>query len=70
MGNRRFARLTNAHSKKIENHAASIALYFAHYNLVRRHSTLRCTPAIAAGVTKTMWSMNELLDAATKEAAT
>jgi len=64
MSNRRFTRLTNAHSKKIENHAASIALYFAHYNLVRRHSSLRCTPAMASGVTSTMWSMGELLDAA------
>jgi IS1 family transposase len=69
MGNRRFTRLTNAHSKKFENHAASIALYFAHYNLVRRHSTLRCTPAMAAGVTSTMWSMDELVDAATAHGA-
>ena len=64
MGNRRFTQLTNAHSKKFENHVASIALYFAHYNLVRRHSTLRCTPAMAAGVTSTMWSMDEMVDAA------
>ena len=63
MSNRRFTRLTNAHSKKYENHVASIALHFAHYNLVRRHSTIRCTPAMAAGVTKTMWSMDEPLDA-------
>lgn len=66
MGVRRFTRLTNAFSKKLENHGAAVALYFAHYNLVKRHGTLRCTPAMAAGVTKTMWSMDELLDAATQ----
>jgi hypothetical protein len=64
MANRRFTRLTNAHSKKVDNHVASVALHFAHYNLVRRHSTIRCTPAMAAGVESTMWSMDELLDAA------
>jgi hypothetical protein len=61
---RRFTRLTNAHSKKLENHGASIALHFAHYNFVRIHSTIRCTPAMAAGVASTVWSMDELLDAA------
>lgn len=64
MGIRRFTRLTNAHSKKIENHGAAVALHFAHYNLVRVHQTLRCTPAMAAGVTSTVWTMDELLDAA------
>jgi IS1 family transposase len=64
MGNRRFTRLTNAHSKKIENHVASVALHFAHYNFARVHSTLRCTPAMAAGVTSTVWSLGELVDAA------
>jgi IS1 family transposase len=64
MGNRRFTRLTNAHSKKIENHAASVALHFAHYNFARVHSTLRCTPAMAAGVASTVWSLGELVDAA------
>jgi IS1 family transposase len=61
---RRFTRLTNAHSKKLENHGAAVALHFAHYNFVRIHSSLRCTPAMAAGVTSTVWSMDELLDAA------
>jgi IS1 family transposase len=61
---RRFTRLTNAHSKKLENHGAAIALHFAHYNFARIHSTLRCTPAMAAGVASTVWSMDELLDAA------
>lgn len=60
---RRFTRLTNAHSKKLENHGAAIALHFAHYNFVRIHSTIRCTPAMAAGIATTVWSMDELLDA-------
>jgi hypothetical protein len=45
---RRFTRLTNAFSKKVENHKAAVALHFAHYNLVRLHSSLRVTPAMAA----------------------
>jgi IS1 family transposase len=61
---RRFTRLTNAHSKKLENHGAAVALHFAHYNYVRTHSTLRCTPAMAAGIATTVWSMDELFDAA------
>src|SRR5439155_11895554 len=50
MGIRRFTRLTNAFSKKLENHEAAIALHFMHYNFCRIHSTLRVTPAIEAGV--------------------
>ena len=61
---RRFTRLTNAHSKKLENHGAAVALHFAHYNFARIHSTLRCTPAMAAGIAATVWSMEDLLDAA------
>ena len=61
---RRFTRLTNAHSKKLENHGAAIALHFAHYNFARIHSTIRCTPAMAAGIATTVWSMDDLLDAA------
>jgi IS1 family transposase len=64
MGTRRFTRLTNAHSKKLENHGAAVALWFAYYNLARIHSTIRCTPAMAAGVTSTVWDMGDLLDAA------
>lgn len=63
MGVRRYTRLTNGFSKKIENHIAATALHFAHYNLVRRHQTLRCTPAMAAGVASTMWSTEDLLAA-------
>jgi IS1 family transposase len=61
---RRFTRLTNAHSKKLENHGAAIALHFAHYNFCRIHTTIRCTPAMAAGVSPTVWSLGELLEAA------
>ena len=51
MGNRRMTRLTNASSKKAENHAHMMAIYFMHYNFVRIHQTLKVTPAMAAGVT-------------------
>lgn len=61
MGMRRFTRLTNAFSKKLENHVHAISLYFLHYNFVRVHQTLRCTPAMAAGVVDTLWSMNDLV---------
>jgi len=64
MGVRRYTRLTNAFSKKIENHTAATALHFAHYNFVRQHKTLRVTPAMAAGVAKTMWSVDNLVAAA------
>jgi hypothetical protein len=61
MGMRRFTRLTNAFSKKIENHRHAIAIYFMHYNFVRVHQTLRCTPAMEAGVTDRLWSMADLV---------
>lgn len=61
MGMRRFTRLTNAFSKKVENHAFAIAIYFMHYNFVRIHQTLRVTPAMAAGVSKTLWSMTDVV---------
>jgi hypothetical protein len=64
MAIRRMTRLTNAFSKKLRNQRAAVALHFAHYNLVRRHQTLRATPAMAACVTGSMWSMDRLLDAA------
>jgi len=57
----RFTRLTNAFSKKLENLKAAVALHFAHYNLVRIHKTLRCTPAMAAGVSDRLWSIEELI---------
>jgi IS1 family transposase len=60
---RRFTRLTNAFSKKLENLKASVALHFAHYNFVRVHQSLRITPAMAAGLTGHVWEMEELLEA-------
>ena len=61
MGNRRMTRLTNAFSKKAENHAHMMAIYFMHYNFVRIHQTLRVTPAIEAGVTSKLWEMSDLV---------
>lgn len=58
---RRLTRLTNAHSKKWVNHEAAIALYFAYYNFCRVHTTLKTTPAVAAGLTDHVWSVAELL---------
>jgi len=58
---RRFTRLTNAFSKKIDNLKAAVALHFAHYNFVRIHGSLRVTPAMAAGVTDRLWSIRDLM---------
>jgi IS1 family transposase len=58
---RRFTRLTNAFSKKLENHAAAVALYFTWYNLGRVHQTLKITPAMAAGVADHVWGVDELI---------
>ena len=60
---KRLARLTYAFSKKLENFEAAVALHFAYYNFVRRHATLRCTPAMAAGVEKTFWTVADLVEA-------
>jgi hypothetical protein len=60
MSMRRFTRVTNTLSKKLENLQAAVALHFAHYNLVRLHKTLRVTPAMAAGVTDRLWSLEEI----------
>jgi len=54
---RRFTRLTNAFSKRIENHKFAIALHYVHYNFMRKHMTLKTTPAIAAGITDRVWTM-------------
>lgn len=62
MSIRRFTRLTNAFSKKLENHALSVALHYMHYNFVRIHKTLRVTPAMAAGVTDRLWSVSDIVD--------
>jgi hypothetical protein len=61
MMNRRFTRLTNAFSKKVENHAASLAIHYMHYNFVRIHQSLRVTPAMAAGVTDRLWDVEDLV---------
>jgi len=61
MSMRRFTRLTNAFSKKVENHAAAVALYFMYYNFGRVHQTLRVTPAMEAGVANHVWSIAEIV---------
>jgi len=69
MSMRRFTRLTNAFSKKAENHAHMVALYTTWHNFARQHKTLRCSPAMAAGLSKTLWSMEDvvkLIDARTE----
>jgi IS1 family transposase len=60
---KRLARLTHAFSKKRENFEAAVGLHFAYYNFVRRHNTLRCTPAMAAGVEPSFWSVADLVEA-------
>jgi IS1 family transposase len=62
MHSRRLTRLTNAFSKKIENHSHAMALHFMYYNFVRIHKTLRMTPAMAAGVTKRLWEIGDIVD--------
>jgi hypothetical protein len=61
MGMRRFTRLTNAFSKKVENHAHAVALYYVFYNFARIHQTLRCTPAMEAGVADHPWEIEEIV---------
>ena len=61
MSMRRFTRLTNAHSKKLENHEAAIALHYMHYNFCRIHSALRVTPAMEAKLSDHVWSIEELV---------
>jgi hypothetical protein len=61
MGMRRFTRLTNAFSKKCENHEHMIAMYYAYYNFARVHQTLRTTPAVAAGVADHVWTLREIV---------
>lgn len=57
---RRFTRLTNAFSKKVENHACAIALHYMFYNFARIHKSLRVSPAMQAGVSDHVWSLEEL----------
>ncbi len=69
MANRRFTRLTNAFSKKIDNHIAMIALFHMHYHFARLHQTLRVTPAMEAGISSHVWSIQEIVELAEVEAA-
>jgi len=62
MSMRRFTRLTNGFSKKVENHAHAIALHYMYYNFVRIHKSLRCTPAMAAGVTNRLWDIEDVVN--------
>lgn len=62
MSNRRFTRLTNGFSKDVNYHMASIAIHFTHYNFVRLHQTINCSPAMAAGVTNHLWGVGDLVD--------
>ena len=57
---RRFTRLTNGFSKKVDNHKAAIALHYMHYNFARIHKSLRVTPAMEAGITDHVWSLEEI----------
>jgi IS1 family transposase len=70
MGNRRMTRLTDAFSKKAENHVHMMAIYFMHYNFVRIHQTLKVTPAMAAGVTARLWEMFDMVEVLEKWEAT
>jgi IS1 family transposase len=69
MSIRRFTRLTNAFSKKVENHAAAVALWFMYYNFSRVHQTLRVTPAMEAGIATHVWSIDELVGLLEQKAA-
>ncbi|ANP46257.1 helix-turn-helix domain-containing protein [Candidatus Viadribacter manganicus] len=62
MGMRRFTRLTNAHSKKYANHLYALALFFMHYNFVRQHKAHKLSPAMAAGLTDRLWSMEDIAE--------
>jgi hypothetical protein len=59
---RRFTRLTNAHSKKIENHIHALAIYFMYYNFGRVHQTLRVTPAMEARISDHVWELREIVE--------
>jgi hypothetical protein len=66
MSMRRFTRLTNAFSKKLENHAASVAIYFTWYNFGRVHQTLKTTPAVKAGIASHVWTVEEMIELLTR----
>jgi hypothetical protein len=62
MGNRRFTRLTNAFSKKVENHEHMLALFFMYYNFCRIHQSLRVTPAMQAGISTRVWELSDVVE--------
>jgi hypothetical protein len=62
MGMRRFTRLTNAFSKKVENLEAAVALHYMYYNFARVHQTLRVTPAMEAGIADHIWDIREMVE--------
>ena len=70
MGSKRFARLSNGFSKKIDCHLAAVSLCVAFYNLCRTHEALRMTPAMAPGITDRVWSIGDLIEAALAAAPT
>src|ERR1700733_5920871 len=70
MASKRFSRLSNGFSKKIDCHLAAVSLYVAFYNLCRTHEALRMTPAMALGITDHVWTISELIDAALKAVPT
>ena len=61
MSIRRFTRLTNAHSKKLENHGHAIAIHYMYYNFGRIHQSLQVTPAMEAGISDHVWSIEEIV---------
>jgi len=67
MGNRRFTRLTNAFSKKVENHQHSVALHYFHYNFIRVHQTIKTTPAMAASIADKVWTMVDFVQLLERE---
>jgi hypothetical protein len=69
MSMRRFTRLTNGFSKKVENHEHAVALHFMNYNFCRVHQTLRVTPAMEAGISDHVWSLAELIGLLDSKAA-
>jgi hypothetical protein len=69
MSMRRFTRLTNAFSKKVDNYCHAVALYFMYYNFCRVHQTLRVTPAMEAGLSNYVWSIAELVALLDKKAS-
>jgi hypothetical protein len=64
MSMRRFTRLTNGFSKKVENRAYAVAIHYMHYNFCRIHKTLRVTPAMEAGITDHIWTIEEMVEKA------